>query len=418
MKRIYTILLIASLVACGACTAEEPENNNGNDTPIETPEEPEEPVELVELAMPKPEIFAGSLSMTSFTLTWEAVDGAGSYAITIDDGEAVTTTELYYAITGLTPTTAYVVKMQALPADATTHKASAWSQLTVTTANDPESDKEYPDEIPEAVIPAEYELVWSDEFNAAELDLTKWLIEDNGNGGGNSELQYYDARGVSMGKEPETGRDCLILTARKEDYRGRTASSGRVNTSKSYTFTHGRVEALIRLPKTADGLWPAFWLLGANYSEVGWPRCGEIDILEMGNSSGIRRGMQDRYFNGACHWGYYEGGGYPNYAKASDAPYSLQDGFHLFTLIWDESKVATYLDLHLYPDNEPYFVMNIDDLSSDKSPGHYFHHDYFIIFNLAVGGNFTGIWDIDEITALSSGEASMYVDYVRVYQKK
>ena len=115
--------------------------------------------------------------------------------------------------------------------------------------------------------------------------------------------------------------------------------------------------------------------------------------------------------------GLYEGGGYPNYAKASDAPYSLQDGFHLFTLVWDNQRVATYLDLHLYPDAEPYFVMNIDDVSSDKSPGNYFHHDFFIIFNLAVGGNFTGIWDIDKVTALGSGEASMYVDYVRVYQK-
>lgn len=407
---IYTLLTTLLLAIGSSCTTEQP-NTPSDDSTI-TP-----PANAIELTAPQPNIFAGSLTTTSFTLIWEAVEGAGSYAITINDGEVATTSELFYAVSGLEPTTAYTVKMQALPTDAKTHKPSAWATLTVTTANDPDSGKDFPDEIPEAVIPAEYTLVWSDEFNSSELDLTKWLIEDNGNGGGNNELQYYDSRGVSMGKEPDSGRNCLILTARKEQYRGKTASSGRVNTSNGYTLTHGRIDALIRLPKTADGLWPAFWLLGADYKQVGWPRCGEIDILEMGNSTGIRRGMQERYFNGACHWGYYEGGGYPNYAKASDAPYSLQDGFHLFTLVWDEEMVATYLDLHLYPNAEPYFVMNIDDRSSDKSPGNYLHHDFFIIFNLAVGGNFTGIWDIDKVTALSGGEANMYVDYVRVYQK-
>ena len=409
MKRIYSLFAFTLLMAFGACSAEEPHSPADDNT---TP-----PANAVELTAPQPTIFTGSLTMNSFTLVWEAVEGAGSYVITLNDHDEITTSELFHAVSGLEPTTAYTVKMQALPANTKTHKASKWVTLTVTTANDPESDKLFPDEIPEAVIPAEYQLVWSDEFNTSELDLTKWLIEDNGNGGGNNELQYYDSRGVSMGEEPETGRHCLILTARKEQYRGKSASSGRINTSNGYTFTHGRVDALIRLPKTADGLWPAFWLLGADYKQVGWPRCGEIDILEMGNSTGIRRGMQERYFNGACHWGYYEGGGYPNYAKASDAPYSLQDGFHLFTLVWDDQRVATYLDLHLYPDAEPYFVMNIDDVSSDKSPGNYFHHDFFIIFNLAVGGNFTGIWDIDKVTALGSGEANMYVDYVRVYQK-
>lgn len=397
-------------MACGACTAGE--STNGVENPIVTPDD------AVALSAPRPEIFAGSLTTTSFTLVWEAVEGAEAYLVKVDDGEPQSTKELFCAITGLTPTTAYSVQMQALPADKSKNRASEWSRRTVTTLNEAGADKCFPEQIPEAVIPEEYTLVWSDEFDTPTLDLTKWLIEDNGNGGGNSELQYYDARGVSMGKEPDTGRDCLILTARKEQYRGKTASSGRINTSEAYAFTHGRIDALIRLPKTADGLWPAFWLLGADFKSVGWPRCGEIDILEMGNSTGIRRGMQECYFNGACHWGYYEGGGYPNYAKASDAPYSLQEGFHLYTLVWDEHRVATYLDLHLYPDNEPYFEMTIDDKSTDRSPGNYFHHDFFIIFNLAVGGNFTGIWDIEKITALGAGEASMYVDYVRVYQKK
>lgn len=275
----------------------------------------------------------------------------------------------------------------------------------------------YRDNIPDAVIPEGYTLVWNDEFDGDVLNLDKWYIEENGRGGGNNELQFYDSRGVSVGEEPESGRNCLILTARKGYYRGRTASSGRVNTSRSYTFTHGRVEALIRLPNTANGLWPAFWLLGEDINKVGWPRCGEIDIMEMGHVDGINNFKQNTYFNGAAHWGYFDQTGYPNKATMLDAPYSLQDGFHLYTLEWDEKQLRGYLDLNLDPDAEPFFELDIDDYSDDRAAGHYFHHPFFIVLNLAVGGNFTGIWDIDKVTALSLGEQSMYVDYVRVYQR-
>lgn len=262
-----------------------------------------------------------------------------------------------------------------------------------------------------------YSLVWQDLFNDSQLDATQWNIEVNGDGGGNSELQYYRAENVSLGTEPVSGSNCLILTAKKENYLGKTATSGRINTGGKMSFKHGKVEAYIKFPYTANGLWPAFWLLGSDYATVSWPRCGEIDIVEMGNSTGINAGTQDRYFNGACHWGYYSGGGYPNYAKASTWSYSLQNSFHLFTLIWDENVVKMYVDLDIYPNSEPYYEMTINGTSSDTDPGNYFHKQFFVIFNMAVGGNFTQIWDINSISALASGEAKMYVDYVRMYQK-
>mgnify|MGYP002533634252 FL=1 len=96
----------------------------------------------------------------------------------------------------------------------------------------------------------------------------------------------------------------------------------------------------------------------------------------------------------------------------------MQDGFHLFTLIWDENSIRTYYDLDRNPNAEPYFEMGITDTSDDWGTGYYFHKDCFILFNLAVGGNFPGIWNINDVTALANGEVSMYVDYVRVYQKK
>lgn len=267
-----------------------------------------------------------------------------------------------------------------------------------------------------------YTLVWQDLFDGNELDGDKWYVEVNGDGGGNAELQYYRSENVDVVREPVSGRGCLRLTARKESYGGKNFTSGRINTSDRFEFTYGKVEASIKLPSTANGLWPAFWLLGANYSEVSWPRCGEIDILEMGNSEGISKGTQDRFFNGACHWGTYQDNysWYPNYAKSSTWDYSLQDGeFHLYTLIWDENYVRTYVDMDRYPDVEPYFEMGITDMSNEQiSSGYYFHHDFFIILNLAVGGRFTGILNASGITALAGGEQSMYVDYVKVYQKK
>lgn len=266
-----------------------------------------------------------------------------------------------------------------------------------------------------------YKLVWQDLFDANELNSQRWNIEVNGDGGGNNELQYYTdrAENVRLG-DVGKGNGCLILTAKKEVYGGRQATSGRITSKNKIAFKHGKIEAAIKLPKTANGLWPAFWMMGNDYDQVGWPRCGETDIMEFGNATGIKNGTQDRYFNGACHWGQsWEN--HPNYARAVTYQYSLQDDeFHIYTLIWDEEKVAMYVDLDKYPDAEPYYIMTIPATNDTNSPGYYFHKENFILFNLAVGGNFPGIWDINQITALNESndyQASMYVNYVKIYQK-
>ena len=267
-----------------------------------------------------------------------------------------------------------------------------------------------------------YKLVWEDLFNENTLDTNNWEPEIYGDGSGNAELEYYRAENISMGNEPLSGKKCLILTAKKENFEGRFFTSGRLKTAGKQEFVHGKIEASIKLPKTANGLWPAFWMLGADYKTNSWPACGEIDILEMGHSDGIKANKTERYFNGACHWGayHYENGNawYPNYAKASTAPYSLQDDqFHLFTLIWDEQSIKMYLDLDKHPDTKPYYELTISETSTNDSPGNYFHKKHFILLNLAVGGRFTGILDPTKINALDNGEAKMYIDFVKVYQK-
>lgn len=265
-----------------------------------------------------------------------------------------------------------------------------------------------------------YTLVWQDLFDGDALDETVWNIEVNGNGGGNNELQYYRRENVSVGKDEASGCNALILTAKREKYSNKEFTSGRINSKNKKAFKYGKIEASIKLPKTANGLWPAFWLMGNDYDQVGWPRCGEIDILEMGNSNGIKNNTQDRYFNGACHWGFYKDGAYPNYAKASTWSYSLQDDqYHLYTMIWDEKKISMYVDMDKYPDAKAYYEMGVTGDDSDWSVAKYFHHDFFILFNLAVGGNFPGIHKASGITAIpEDGSASMYVDFVKVYQKQ
>lgn len=267
-----------------------------------------------------------------------------------------------------------------------------------------------------------YRIVWQDLFDAEELNPLRWDIEVNGNGGGNNELQYYTDRpeNVRLGDDGN-GNHCLILTARRENYMGKSFTSGRLTTKNRIAFTHGKIEASIKMPSTANGLWPAFWMMGNDFDFVGWPRCGEIDIVEMGNADGIRNNVQDRFFNGACHWGPQ----WPNasYANSSTKSYSLQDGeYHLYTLIWDENSLRMYVDLDKMPKQNPYYKMDIpqNEPDNDWSPGNYFHKENFILFDLAVGGNFTGIHDPKQITALNDDngqEASMYINYLKIYQK-
>ena len=264
-----------------------------------------------------------------------------------------------------------------------------------------------------------YRLVWEDGFNEEELDAGRWTCAEDGWGGGNAELQYYRPANVSVGRDPSDGRGCLILTARRESCGGKAFVSGKVHSKGKFSFTYGKIEASIRLPQTADGLWPAFWLLGADIDTDPWPGCGEIDIMEMGHADGIAASTQDRLFNGAAHWGLMDESGHPQSAGFRTAPYSLQDGtYHLFTMFWDADSIRMYLDLDRFPGAEPYFTM---DISGDADPetGGSFHHDFYVIFNLAVGGTYTGLFDPSQISALAGDAAArMYVDFVKVYQKK
>ena len=263
----------------------------------------------------------------------------------------------------------------------------------------------------------DYQLVWNEDFTDGALDNAVWNIEVNGDGGGNNELQYYCEKGVSVGVEPTTGKQCLILTATKENYQGKKCTSGRVNSKGKMTYTFGRIDARIKFPKTANGLWPAFWQMGNNYDQVGWPKCGETDIIELGHQNAFSKGTQDRYFNGAMHVGRRWDAVWSDAQDATWA-YSVEDTFHIVTMIWTPTSVDMYMDKEAHPENEAYFHADLEsNEDADYNRQLVFGKPNFIIANVAVGGNFPGIFDINKITALANGPRSMYIDWIRIYQR-
>ena len=258
----------------------------------------------------------------------------------------------------------------------------------------------------------DYQLVWNEDFTEASLDEAVWNIEVTDNGGGNNELQYYVEKGVSLGVEPTTGKHCLILTATKESYKQRDCTSGRVNSKNKMYYTFGRIEARIKFPNTANGLWPAFWQMGNNYDQVGWPRCGETDIIELGHKNAFSAGTQDRYFNGAMHVGRAWDAVWSE-ANSVTWDYSVEDTFHIVSMVWTPTTIDMYMDN--VP--TPYFHANLEpNEDADYNRQVIFGKPNFVIANLAVGGDFTGLYSINQITALADGPRSVYIDWIRIYQ--
>lgn len=276
--------------------------------------------------------------------------------------------------------------------------------------------------------PSGYSLRWSDEFDGNALNENNWNYETgNGNWGfGNGEREYYRKENVTV----EDGK--LVITAKREDFNGFKFTSGRINGNSKVYFTHGVIQAKIKFPKTADGLWPAYWMMGNDINRYGWPKCGEMDIVEMGFSRGVETGWQDRYFGGTLHWGpNNDGHQYKSYDfESANNNYTddyskwpvVEDGeWHVVTVDWDGEKCRMYFDLEGW--NNPRrnkAVFASFDIAANDDPyaaGTYFHKPFYFLFNVAVGGTYTGLMNDEDITCFNDGDKKMEVDWVRVYQK-
>ena len=298
----------------------------------------------------------------------------------------VNTTGIYshtYSLTGI-----YLIEVKAFGSSERFVKKT--KEITVTVGEDIgpiDGDNGY-------ITPLSYEgmnLIWQDEFNGSSLNETEWNFEVNGDGGGNNELQYYRRENTSLSD------GFLTIEAKKETYLGKSYTSSRLTTQHKFSFQYGRVDIRAILPK-GQGLWPALWMLGDNISTVGWPKCGEVDIMEMiGGGAG-----RDDTTHGTLHWD--NSGSYACTCGQNEG-YTLTDGvfadkFHVFSIEWNQTTIKWYLDDVLFN--------TVDITGAELSE---FHDTYFLIFNVAVGGNWPGSPNSSTVFP-----QTMVVDYVRVFQ--
>jgi beta-glucanase (GH16 family) len=245
------------------------------------------------------------------------------------------------------------------------------------------------------------QVIWSDEFNSGSaLDSSVWSYETGSGGWGNSEIQAYTSDPANV--RVEGGN--LIITAIETIGRGNRKSytSARIKTEDKLTFQYGTIEARIKVPDLANGLWPAFWTLGNNFSTAGWPDCGELDILEMGFADAITAGVVNRRVGSTAHWDYQ--GSYAGYGLTYDSASDLNGAFHTYRMEWTPTFISTYVDNHL--------IWEFDISNPAGFSGEEFHQPHFIILNLAVGGSLTGITSASGITAPFPAE--YVVDYIRI----
>ena len=251
-----------------------------------------------------------------------------------------------------------------------------------------------------AADPTVWSLAWSDEFNGADgsaVDQSKWTAEVGGSGWGNHELEYYTTRTANAYHSGGS----LVIKAIRETYTGsdnvtRDYTSARLITRNNFTATYGRFEARIKLPY-GQGIWPAFWLLGSNIGSVGWPQCGEVDIME-------NIGREPSIIHGTLHGPGYSAGNGISSSYSLPANQRFADSFHTFAVEWEPNVVRFYCDGILYKTRTP------ADLPQGQT--WVFNHPFFILLNLAVGGDWPG--NPDGTTVFPQ---TLQVDYVRVYQR-
>lgn len=233
-----------------------------------------------------------------------------------------------------------------------------------------------------------YLLVWNDEFEGNALNTQYWSAETGSGGWGNNELQYYRQENASV------DGGLLTIEARKESYQNSAYTSSRLITRNKKSFKYGRIDIRALLPK-GQGIWPALWMLGDNITTVGWPKCGETDIMEMIGGNG-----RENQVHGTLHWDN------DNSHDQAGQSYTLPSGtfadeYHVFTIIWDETSIKWYVNDHKY--NE------IDITPAQMTE---FHQQFFFIFNIAVGGTWPG-----NPNASTIFPQQLKVDYIRVFQE-
>ncbi|MCQ2104064.1 MAG: glycoside hydrolase family 16 protein [Fibrobacter sp.] len=279
--------------------------------------------------------------------------------------------------------------------------SDATSTSSATVAESPSSSATAPDNTP-SDTPADPAAFWSDEFQGDALDITKWSYEIGTGewGWGNNEQQYYtDRTENAYVKDGYLHIRAALETdaaAIESKFGGKKYTSARIVTKGKFDFAYGTIEARIALP-VGKGIWPAFWMLGANIDDASWPLCGEVDIIEAVNDESVVYGTH--------HWDHKgqhaEFGNSTREYYGTSYPMDITE-FHIYKTVWNEKSIAMYVDDFKYQE------IGIEDASGEMGT---FHKNFFFILNVAVGGQWPG-FDIDD----DQFPNEMIVDYIRVYK--
>ena len=236
-------------------------------------------------------------------------------------------------------------------------------------------------------------LLWSDEFdlpNGASPDTNKWVFDLGAGGWGNNELQNYTSRTNNV--RIEDGK--LVIEARREAFDGSPFTSARLKTKGKGAWCHGRIEARMKIPRT-QGIWPAFWMLGAGFPETSWPACGEIDIME-------NIGGDPQTVHGTIHGPGYAGNGGISGSLKLTGTNAFADDFRVYAVEWTTNRIEWSVD------GKSFFSVTPAQLP--KGTTWVYNQPHFILLNVAVGGNWPGKPD-----ATTELPQRLVVDYVRVY---
>lgn len=247
------------------------------------------------------------------------------------------------------------------------------------------------------IVPGE--VVWSDEFNGDSIDKSTWVHDIGGHGWGNGQLEFNTDRDENSYTED----GCLVIEARREKFQGNAFTSARMHTKDRFAFRYGTLEARINFPDTANGVWPAFWMLGKNFPGTPWPKCGELDIVEIGHKDAFASGKQHRTINCALHFAG-EDEEKESLVKWFESPVDLHDSFHLYRVDWTPKSLTFSLDGQ---------VFGSWDITGEKYSE--YHKPFFPLLNVAVGSwdhSYVALDTPEEITA--AFPAKMRVDWIRL----
>ncbi len=320
-------------------------------------------------------------------LTWNASisPGVTNYIMSYSDTNTTTTNSINLSlvtstvISGLTAGDTYFVSLVAVSANGQSQPVTTLAQVSTNNSG----------------------IVWLEEFTNGVIDPNTWTYDVGGDGWGNGQFEYDTAQ--HQNSYITNGN--LVIEADVTNYMGNSFTSARMLTQGRFEFMYGTLEARIKLPDTANGLWPAFWMMGNNAGAINWPVCGEIDITEMGSSAGIAANTQQELIDSAIHYADTNNNAV-NAAAWLTAPEDLTQDYHLYQMNWTPTNLTFSLD------NVPLGSWDITHVPMFQQP-------MFLILNLAIGGydpSYTGVYSPAAVTA--PFPATLDVNYIKLTANK